>query len=166
MKIKNLMMGLVLSYVLTGCMTPEPPPPDTKDTPVRAVIHGMSEDEAKSQKFVMVANSDIHCYGWVKISKGDIFEVKDISGEEYTVGDLLLTTEPFPENTLLVTGKSFIATGKSFGKIYPMPIGLLVYPNGKFLFEKGNFTYFLRFWWHDSAECVFESSTPFSPRRN
>jgi len=152
------MMGLVLSYFLTGCMTSQAPSVATKDTPVKAIIHGMSEDEAKSQKFVMVANSDIHCYGWVKISKGDIFEVKDISGEEY-IYETLNNSATFPKNTLLVTGKSFRESFK-------FPVGLLVYPNGEFIHEKGNFTYFVRFWFYDRNQCVFEGASPFSPRKN
>ncbi len=135
------------------------------------IYEGISAKESKTYPLVMIANDNIECGNRI-FKKGAKFTVSDISNGKYRnesqVG-ILSDKSIFPEHTLYVT----FAEGTGFG--------VVVYPNGSFVFEGGGITKILAFnpgakadgtdevilWGIDpKVICKYNGETPFTSRRN
>ena len=132
----------------------------------KTIAAGASKAEKEKLSVVMVANSDITCkanYTTYYIKKGTAFSIKEIgnlkfktrSASPFGVSDML-SSFTFPDNALLLPFSSDINQ--------PVDNGLIVYPNGKFVFTDhygaaydptgGN-------WWLHDGQCQYTSEDPF-----
>jgi len=130
---------------------------------------GLSEDKAKEYPLLMHANDDIVCANHI-FKKGGNFSVNDASNGKYINSTNRFGEKSnFPDNTL------FVSTSEGSG------IGVVVYPNGKFVYEGGGLVSAVAInqgedvggndkviLWQLDPEviCTYVGNKPFTPRRN
>ncbi len=158
---KFCFMSLLLLLLLSGCSS-------------KRILTGLSHDAVSGQPAVMIANCPIYC-GNVKIESGAAFSIEKIGGEEYhvhspsilsTVADMLthVNTFTFPEEVLLLP----YPYGDD-GSYLNSSVGFLVYPNGKFAYEKYfavGFNNSAGNWWMIPGGCTCTDEYPFRLQDN
>lgn len=152
MKLRFILALTFVTILFSGCGGP--------------YLHtGLSADKAKQYPLVMIANDDVVC-GEHIFKKGAKFSVSNASGDKYK-SHSFSERQTFPESTL------FISTQEASG------LGVVVYPNGTFVYEGGGFVMLgaynpgknpdepvtVVFWFIDpDIMCKFSGDTPFTPK--
>ena len=153
-KLFFILLTSMIAILFTGCGGP--------------YLHtGLSDNVAKGYPLVMIANDDIVCGEHIFEIDAKFAVSTDTSNGNYmNMTDRWREREYFPDHTLFIS----IDDGSS--------IGVIVYPNGKFVYEGGGLAWVaayntkngddeIVFWAYDpEVICQFKSDIPFSPKRN
>ena len=135
----------------------------------KTIVTGASKAQKDKLSVVMVANSDLVCkanYTTYYIKKGTVFAIKEISNVKFKtrsnspfgISDML-SSFLFPDNALFLPFSSDINQADDNG--------LIVYPNGKFVFQNN---YGAAYdptganWWLHEGQCQYVGEFPFELR--
>jgi len=153
MKLRFILALTFVTILFSGCGGPY-------------LYTGLSVDKANLNPLMMIANDDIVCGNHI-FKKDAKFSVSDASGGKY-ISHLYSEKQTFPDNTL------FISTQEGSG------LGVMVYPNGKFVYEGGGIAIIRAFnpgktsgesssvlLWSIDADivCKFSGDSPFTPKK-
>ena len=155
MKVKIYIFVILFSVIFAGCGGP--------------YLHtGLSDNVAKEYPLVMVTNDNIVCADHI-FKKGAKFGVYDASNGKYmNLTNRFGEKKNFPDKALYINANEDLLSG-----------GVLVYPNGKFVYEGGGLVLAVAInrdidgndkviLWGLNPEviCKFNSDTPFTKKRN
>jgi len=154
-KSKNLIILFIVTILFSACTQK---------------IEGLTVEESKKHPVTMISTSKITCSNFL-IEEGTIFVPQDVSDKKYTVaagispyatlfGTIPESSNKFPKKALFL---NFDKTGADY-------VGLLVYPNGKFVYKNNHVVLFHtteNSWMlYSDMTCKANSDRPFEMRNN